>query len=331
MRHVEAFLTYMKVEKSASPHTLLNYGRDVQQFVSWWQPDVGEAAAAAAAAGGGVDWQWQGPALPWAQVNVRVLRGWLGDLQQHGYAKRSIGRKLATVRSLLRFLVREGVLEESPGRLVRTPKQEKRLPNFLDESAVETLLGLPDVTTPLGQRDRAMFELLYGSGLRVSELVGLNVTDIDYSDGDVRVRGKGAKERQVPVGTFALAALDRYLRHGRPALLRAGGVVESGAGGRGSGRGNGEQPLFVNRLGTRLTARSVARTVKKYVEQAALARGCTPHTFRHSFATHLLEHGADLRSVQELLGHESVATTQIYTHVTQERLRRVYGKAHPRA
>lgn len=307
----------MNVEKSASPHTLQNYSRDVQQFVSWWQPAAAEAEAATAV---GADWQWRGADLPWAELNVRVLRGWLGHLQEYGYARRSIARKLAVVRSLLRFLVREGVLDDSPGRLVRTPKLEKRLPHFLDEPAVQTLLALPDVNTPLGQRDRAILELLYGSGLRVSELCALNVTDIDYSDGDVRVRGKGAKERQVPVGTYTLSALDRYLRSGRPALLNAGG----------SGR-NDEPALFVNRLGTRLTTRSVARMVNKYVEAAALARGCTPHTLRHTFATHLLEHGADLRSVQELLGHESVSTTQIYTHVTQERLRRVYGQAHPRA
>lgn len=299
----DRFLDHLVLEKSASPHTLLNYRRDVGQFLSFWR-GRGEQAGEP----------------PWDQVDVSLVRRYLAHLQHRGYARRSVARKLAALRSFYRFLVREGVLPGNVFRLVHTPKLEKKLPRFLDEDEMTTLLSRPDPSNPLGLRDRAILELLYGSGLRVSELCALDLQDVDHSDGDVRVSGKGKKERQVPVGSFALGALAAYLRAGRPAIL---------AGARGQA-GRAEAALFLNHRGTRLTPRSVARLVQRYVREAALVRGCTPHTLRHTFATHLLSRGADLRDVQELLGHSSVSTTQIYTHVSQERLRQVYRKAHPR-
>lgn len=298
----ERFYDHLALEKSASPHTLLNYRRDLGQFLSFWRarsPDSAEH--------------------PWEQVDVSLVRRYLAYLQQRGYSRRSIARKLAALRSFFRFLVREGRVAGNVFRLVHTPKLEKKLPRFLDEDEMATLLRQPDPGEPLGLRDRAILELLYASGLRVSELCALDLRDVDHSDGDVRVTGKGRKDRQVPVGSHALGALAEYLRSGRPAIVA-----------RARSSGQSEAALFLNHLGTRLSPRSVARLVQKYVRAAALVRGCTPHTLRHSFATHLLGRGADLRDVQELLGHASVSTTQIYTHVSQERLRQVYRRSHPR-
>lgn len=296
------FLDYLAVEKNASRHTLSNYHRDLEQFASWWAEAGGKICDP-----------------DWSQVTVRLIRCYLGFVSGRGYSKRSVARKLAVLRSFFRYLIREKVVEDNPVCRVATPKLDKMLPEFLNEDEITTLFNCPDTRLPLGVRDRAILECLYSSGLRVSELCSLDIRDIDYSDGDVRVLGKRARERQIPVGSFALAALGEYLRRGRPELLKNGCSAES------------EKALFLNRQGTRLTPRSVARLVRRYVQMASLIRRCTPHTLRHSFATHLLEHGADLRSVQELLGHQSISTTQIYTHVTRERLKKVYLDAHPRA
>lgn len=311
MRLLTSFLDYLAAEKNASSHTILNYHRDLEQFAAWWNASVKT---------GGEEPSGPRSSEPdWKTANVRLIRGYLGHLQYRGYSRRSIVRKLAALRSLYRFFVREKVVEENPVRLVATPKLEKKLPEFLYEDEMTTLLGRPDPRTPSGLRDRAILELLYSSGLRVSELCSLDLGDIDYSDGDVRVFGKRAKERQVPVGSCALGWIGEYLKRGRSALLK-----KQTAPGQ-------EKAIFLNRSGTRLTPRSVARLVRRYVLLASLIRRCTPHTLRHTFATHLLDHGADLRSVQELLGHESLSTTQIYTHVTKERLKKVYQSAHPRA
>ena len=301
MWHVDAliddFLLALRVEKAASAHTIESYGRDLAQFREFIarRGTVDEAAALG--------------------VSHLVIREYLADLRARGYSKRTMARKLSCLRSFYRHLILSGKLEQNPAAGVASPKLERRLPRFLDEPAVADLLAQPDTTTPSGLRDRAILEILYGCGLRVSEVVGLDTDSVDYSLGFVRVFGKGKKERLVPIGSGALAALADYLAAGRPRFRPAAS----------------ERALFLNRAGGRLTDRSVMRMLDKYVRRLALAAKVSPHVLRHTFATHLLEHGADLRSVQEMLGHESLSTTQIYTHVTRARMMEVYRKAHPRA
>lgn len=290
--HLDHFLRYQRVEKNASNHTLVNYERDVLQFSAFLCDDK----------------------IGVKEVNRLMLRRYLAYLQQRGYARSSIARKLSSLRSFFRFLVREGICAENPLQHLSTPKQARLLPGFLYKDDCFALLQAPD-ESDLGKRDRAILELLYASGLRVSELVGLGLRDVDWRQGSVLVFGKGAKERIVPVGRVACASLETYLAVSRPRLLRQ----------------PGEKAFFLNRFGGRLTDRSVRRLVDKYVSKAAIDQQVSPHTLRHTFATHLLDNGADLRSVQEMLGHVSVSTTQIYTHVTKERLKAVYKQAHPRA
>ncbi len=292
--YIDIYLRYQRVEKNASIHTIQNYERDLRQLVGFLpgeQPDL-------------------------AAVNKASLRRYLAHLQQQGYARSSIARKLSALRSFFRFLVREGIVELNPLDKVDTPRRNRRLPIFLYEDDCTVLLSAPGESA-LGKRDRAILELLYATGIRVGELVGLDLHDLDYRSGYVRVFGKGAKERIVPVGRKACSAVVDYLEAARPRLMQNGL--------------SGERALFVNRQGTRLTDRSVRRMMDKYVAQVALQQDISPHTLRHTFATHMLDHGADLRSVQELLGHVSVSTTQLYTHVTKEKLKSVYRQAHPRA
>lgn len=298
------YLKHLQAEKNASQHTLLAYGQDLNQFGQFWADE-------------GTPLERQRPYA----VDYLLVRRYLASLQRHGYSKRSIARKLAAVRSFFRYLGRTGVLESNPAEQVSVPKQDKRLPEFLYEEEVVNLILCPNSRTPLGLRDRALLETLYATGMRVSELVGLNLTDMDYSLGQVTVFGKGKRERMVPVGSEALQALGAYLEHSRPDLLQK----------RHDGGAAAEKALFLNRFGKRLTARGVRYLVEGYVKDAAIQRQCSPHTIRHSFATHLLNHGADLRTVQELLGHLHLSTTQIYTHVTKERLKQVYNQAHPRS
>jgi len=302
--HRLQYLKYLQGERNASQHTLLSYGQDLSQFLSFWADE-------------GRPLEEQQPAA----VDHLLVRSYLASLQRHGYSKRSMARKLAALRSFFRYLCRLGVLEQNPADHVSTPKQEQKIPEFLYEDEVVNLLMCPDSRTPLGIRDRALLETLYATGLRVSEVVGLNLRDVDYSLGQVTVFGKGSRERIVPLGSEAIGALGRYLQYARPELLRQrrdGGVLA-------------EQALYLNRFGKRLTARGVRYLVEGYVSHTAIKRKCSPHTIRHSFATHLLNHGADLRSVQEMLGHLNLSTTQIYTHVTKERLKKVYDQAHPRS
>ncbi|MGI6357526.1 MAG: tyrosine recombinase XerC [Bacillota bacterium] len=290
--YLEQFLRFQRVEKNASVHTITNYRRDILQLMQFLNNDR----------------------LTVTDIDRSMLRQYLAHLQHGGYARSSIARKLSSLRSFFGFLVAEGVCPDNPLQHLSTPKQKRALPEFLYPRECSSLLEAPD-DSDLGKRDRAILELLYATGMRVSELVGLNLYDVDHGQGYVRVFGKGAKERIVPVGRLACAALDDYVAHSRPKLAQ----------------GTNEQALFLNRLGGRLTDRSVRRMVDKYVTLAALDQDVSPHTLRHTFATHLLDNGADLRSVQELLGHSSVSTTQIYTHVTKERLKTVYNQAHPRA
>ena len=292
------FILYLKLEKNASEHTISGYQTDIANFLAYTQKQ-------------------QGASVGLETVNQMLIRSYLAHMKNNEYERRTIARRIAALRSFFRFLCRENVLEDNPFNTIHTPKLEKRLPEFLDESELNELLALPGQNR-LGLRDRAMLELLYATGVRVSELTGLNLYDIDFDSRFVLVYGKGAKERIVPVGRKAVAALNVYLQQSRPQLYARH-------------RGQEHQKLFVNSNGGPLTDRSVRRILESYVARLALAKHVTPHTIRHSFATHLLDHGADLRFVQELLGHVSRSTTQLYTHITKEKLKTVYRLAHPRA
>jgi integrase/recombinase XerC len=251
------------------------------------------------------------------KIDRSLLRNYLAELDATGYVKASIARRVAELRSFGNFLVQEKVLEHNPFRVVSAPRVPKRLPKYLTVAEVDTLVAVPDTSTPLGLRDRAIIEVLYGAGLRVSELVGLDVGDADLRQGQVRVLGKGGKERIGLLGQPAVRAVRAYLEAGRPELIRKGGMVANA--------------LWLNHRGGRLSVRGVAMMLSKAGKQAGIRTPVSPHVLRHSFATHLLDGGADLRVVQELLGHANLVTTQIYTHVSQSRAREVYVQAHPRA
>ena len=253
----------------------------------------------------------------WTQVGVNEIRAYLAYLTGLGLARTTIARKIAALRSFFKYLTLQGVVEQNPLHNLRTPKCPKKLPGFLYIREIDELLRFED-TTPKGLRDRAILEVLYGAGIRVSELTGLNLGDLDLDRGYLRVYGKGAKERLTFLGKQGCKALADYLRKGRPFYLAQGSAP-------------GERAVFLNKDGTRLSARSVRRLLDSYVRRAALEKKVSPHTLRHSFATHLLEGGADLRSVQELLGHVNISTTQIYTHLSREQVKKAYNKAHPRA
>lgn len=254
------------------------------------------------------------------QVTPLNLRKFLVQLRGKDYKTTTLSRKLASLRSFYKFLFREGIIGTNPATVLRSPKRHKTLPKFLSLAEVESILGAINKDSPNGHRDRAILETLYSTGIRVSELVGMDVADIDMFSELVKVRGKGKKERIVPIGGHALEAIKVYL-----ATLNHRG---SGQALHPCGAGS---PLFLNKRGGRLTARSVARVLEKYMRLSGIRQRPSPHTLRHSFATHLLDRGADLRAVQEMLGHASLSSTQIYTHVTTERLRQVYRLAHPRA
>jgi integrase/recombinase XerC len=292
------FLRHLAVEKNASAHTVKSYREDLVQALDFFRGRLG------------------GQAPRPEQLTTRLLRAHLAWLHEKGYARSTIGRRLAAVRSWCRFLCRQGVLANNPATGLRGPRQEKNLPHFVRQDDMSRLLEAPPADNPLGLRDRALLETLYSAGLRVGELTGLDLDDVDLDAGVVTVRGKGRRERLALLGPQAVAALTRWLGE-RSALV--------------GGRAKAQAALFLNRRGTRLTARSVGRLLEKYLAQAGLDPRTSPHTLRHSFATHLLDAGADIRSVQELLGHRSIGTTQIYTHVTTQRLRDSYHKAHPRA
>jgi len=290
------FLTHLQAERRSSPHTLRAYRKDLEQFA-----DHLEASA-----------------TPFDAATPATIRSFLARAAPSAGAV-SLGRKLSTLRSLYTFLVRQELCATNPARALRNPRQPKHLPTVLPEEEAAALVEAPTSGRPAALRDRAFLDLLYSSGLRVSELVSLDVGDLDLGQGLVRVLGKRRKERVVPVGRPACEALARWLADGRPAL--AAGPEAAGGG----------AALFLNRRGGRLTARSVARSLERWVRGAGLPRHVHPHVLRHSFATHLLGNGADLRAIQELLGHASLSTTQRYTKVDWKRLAQVYDDAHPRA
>jgi integrase/recombinase XerC len=313
---VEGFLTYLRAVRNVSPNTLQAYATDLGQFFEFLErddrrpgSDVLETAT---------------QAKPDQPVNYLTIRRFLAHLRTLGLSSATVARKLATLRSFFRYLCREGLAENNPAAAISSPRLEKRLPRFLHLDEVNALLDLPGGGLR-GLRDRAVLEMLYATGARISELWRLDLDDLDFEGEFVRLQGKGGKERIVPFGSVAQSALQRYIATVRPALLRAADqrIRPTGA--------KGAKAVFLNRGGGRLSVRGLRRLIDKYLDRLALDRRVTPHGLRHSFATHLLEAGADIRAVQEMLGHASLSTTQIYTHVSQARLRAVYRNAHPRA
>jgi len=290
---ITTYLSHLRDEKGASAHTLRSYGDDLSLFWRYLEQCLGERADP-------------------LSVDSRRLRAYSAWLSGQGYAASTVARRLASLRSFYRFHRRRGAVAADPAGGLRNPKQPKRLPEPLRVDQVVALLDAIPTDDALGLRDRAMFETLYGGGLRVSELVGLDLTDLDLDEEVARVRGKGRRERLAPIGPTACGAIRNWLAARAPERP-------------------GEPALFLNRYGRRLSVRSVGRNFEGYLKGRDLSLGSSPHTLRHSFATHLLDAGADLRSVQELLGHRRLTTTQIYTHVSQERIRDAYHEAHPRA
>jgi integrase/recombinase XerC len=291
------FLRHLALEKNTSAYTVKSYREDLTQALEFFKNRLGRDARP-------------------ADLTPRLLRAFLAWLAEQGYERTTIARRLAALRSWCKFLCRQGTLQTNPAVGLRGPRRDKKLPHFLQRDEVLRLLIAPPEDDPLGLRDRAILETLYSAGLRVAELVGLNVEDLDLGEGLATVRGKGRKERLALLGPPCVEALRLWL------------AMWSSTAGRDSTTGD---PVFLNRFGDRLTTRSVGRLLEKYLQQAGLDPKTSPHTLRHSFATHLLDAGADIRGVQELLGHRSLSTTQIYTHVTTQRLRESYHKAHPRA
>lgn len=294
---IHDFLSYMRLERNLSDHTVRNYGVDLAQFQAYLRENH------------------PGVAFP-EGVEHSAIRGFLGVLNENGASKQTVARKTAALRSFYKYQVKRGRQRENPALLVRTPKLDKRLPVFLSVEQIENLLAVPDTGNFTGSRDKAILELLYSAGLRTFELVALNHEDLDLSRQTLRTRGKGMKERINPIGRYATEALKEYIQH----KYRHTGYTKFD-----------HNAVFVNFRGARLTTRSIRRMLAGYIAQAGLPSDVTPHTLRHSFATHLLQRGADLRIVQELLGHENISTTQIYTHITDADMRRIYEESHPRA
>ena len=292
--HLDRFIAYLEAERNASRYTLRNYRREIEEFAEYAR-DQGVGS--------------------WDLVDLPLLRRWLSWLTVQGFAKASVARRVSELRSFYRFMQREGAVETNPLLKLSSPKLPKRLPRYLNIYETVALITAPDTSTPLGLRDRAILELFYGAGLRIGELAGLDVGHLDSSRLEVLVLGKGNKERVALMGQPAHRALFRYLTQARPKLTSA----SSGP------------ALFLNRFGGRLSTRSITTMLHKYGRVSGIERPVTPHMLRHSFATHLLDGGADLRVVQELLGHENLVTTQIYTHVSQAQAREVYLRTHPRA
>jgi integrase/recombinase XerC len=294
---VAQFLRYLAIERNASQLTIKSYREDLIDLADYLVDALGAKVEP-------------------KDVTPRDLRGYVSALHDAEYAQSSISRKLASLRSFYRFAQRQKICDSNPAKPLRNPRAGRKLPHYLTTDEVGKLLVAPGKGDWMGLRDRAILETMYSAGLRVSEVVGLNDADLDFSDEIARVRGKGRKERLAPLGRFAIDALKSYMP------LREFSQKES------KGR---EAPVFINRFGTRLTVRSVGRMLEKYIAALGLDSRTSPHTLRHSFATHLIDRGADIRSVQELLGHKSLVTTQIYTHLSTANLREVYSRAHPRA
>jgi integrase/recombinase XerC len=299
---LEQFIQHLRYERNLSEHTLRNYVSDLGQFRDHLlriekRKDVDVK-----------------------EIDRLTIREWMAELHAANKKKTSIARKLASLRTFFQFLIREGVVESNPAKMVATPRIERKLPNHLSIEDAVRFIETPDVNTDLGRRDRAIIEFLYATGIRVGELVGVNLKDVDLREKLVRVTGKRKKQRIVPFGEPALHALVHYLEMTRPAFLNNCPPAE-----------RDDKAVFLNYQGTRITTRSVGRMIDKYIKQCADIHDISPHSLRHTFATHLLDSGADLRDIQELLGHARLSTTQIYTQVSMEKMIDVYSKAHPKA
>jgi len=294
---ISRFLRFLSVERNAAPLTIKSYREDLTSLADYLTQACGHTPEP-------------------GQVTPLDLRGYVSALHEAGYAKTSVARRLASLRTFYKFAQREGLAESNPAKPLRNPRPDRKLPHFLSTDEIGKLLVAPPATTSQGLRDRAILETMYSAGLRVSEAVGMNDGDVDLDEGLLRIRGKGRRERLAPVGSFAAKAITRWLKARRLSPREPAGHAA---------------PIFTNKFGRRLTTRSVHRLLLKLLKLTGLDLRTTPHTLRHSFATHLLDRGADIRSVQELLGHKSLVTTQIYTHVSTTALRAAYERAHPRA
>ncbi len=308
------FLEHLRLNKNASAHTVRAYDSDLSQFITFVAAHLNRRR----------------PDLAASDFNHLNIRAFLGELHKRGNSRASAARKLAAIRTFGKYLRREGAIDGDPAALVGTPKREERLPAHLGESEMSRLLEMPDRSSPLGRRDRAILELFYASGLRLSELVGVGLEDVNLSSRVVRVLGKGSKERIVPFNRSTEAAIRAWLAD-REDIAAAAGAWLLAARKAGKPSRRTAEPLFLNYQGGRLSTRSVDRLVRKYVAACSTRFGISPHALRHSFATHLLERGADLRVIQELLGHARLSTTQRYTHVNAAQLLDAYKKAHPKA
>ena len=293
-KQINNYMNYLAVEKGLSKNTLESYRRDLLKFIAFMNQN-----------------QINKP----EEVDREALNIFIADLKKKGRATSTISRCIASIRSFFNFLLQEGLIDKNPTIELESPKLEKKLPRVLTTGEVDRLLAQPVVGENNGLRDKAMLELLYASGIRVSELVSLNISDFDPRVGFLRCSGKGMKERIVPIGSLAINSVNNYLAGTRPRLLKS----------------NGEKSLFVNQHGNRMTRQGFWKILKKYARKSNINGEITPHTLRHSFATHLLENGADLRSVQEMLGHSDISTTQIYTQITRRKIREIYDQTHPRA
>jgi len=295
-KYIRQFVTYLKIERNYSQHTVDSYELDLSDFVKFLADENGVLP-------------------PLEDVDHLIIRSYLANLQERHLARSTVVRRLSSLRSFYKYLCRHGYLDTDPTSALSSPKIQKRLPEFLEISEVELLLSAPDRNNIIGLRDQAILELLYTTGMRVSELLSLNLPDIDMVNAIVKVRGKGKKERIIPIGGLAMSALNEYIKR----RCELAGDQST-------------QAIFLSERGNRIPdSKSIGRIITKYAQSVGIKKKITPHTFRHTFATHLLNAGADLRSVQELLGHTNLSTTQIYTHVTADRLKKVYEKTHPRA
>ncbi|MBO9609252.1 MAG: site-specific tyrosine recombinase XerD [Paenibacillaceae bacterium] len=292
---LQTFIHFLSVERGLAMNTLHSYERDLTQYINFLEKN-GVATL--------------------QESSKTNIASYLQQLKKLGRSGSTVSRCMVSIRSFYQFMLRERFMDSDPSQNMETPKLDKRLPKVLSVPEVEALLEAPSTSTPQGMRDKAMLELLYATGIRVTELMTLDLGNVNLGMGFVRCIGKGSKERIIPVGRTAAGWLDTYIRGDRTKLLKPG---------------KAEDALFINHLGTRLTRQGFWKIIKKYAKESHIRKEITPHTLRHSFATHLLENGADLRAVQEMLGHADIATTQIYTHVTKSRLKDVFNRTHPRA
>ncbi len=296
--NIDTFISHMAIDRAMSPETVEAYSSDINDFIRFCDENAMSAAA--------------------SDIDVRTIRRYLAHLRTAGMARATVARRVSALRSFFKFLAQRDIIVSNVFSVIESPRSSRTLPEHLYGDEIETLLAAPDISTPSGQRDRAILELLYSTGLRVSELSALDITDIPLMPkSDMTILGKGRKERIVFIGTHARSAVEKYITEGRCIHIKEN-ADHSGA-------------LFLNKSGTRISVRSIQRMMGKYIHAAAIAKHITPHSIRHTFATRLLENGADLRSIQELLGHSSLSTTQIYSHISDRHLKETYKKTHPRA